>query len=76
VVVVKESDMDQVNWGRTIGPNAPLWSEAQPEAAHAASEINDDDSPELMGGAFVSAICIVGITAAVALITWTIWSYW
>jgi hypothetical protein len=66
--------MDQVNWGRpgTMGPDQPHW----PEAAHAASEINDDDSPELMGGAFVSAICIVGITLAVALITWTIWSYW
>ena len=68
---------DQVNWGRrpTLGPDAPHWPE-MPEPAHAASEVTDDDSPELMGGAFVSAICIVGITAAVALITWTIWSYW
>ena len=55
-----------------MGPDQPHW----PEAAHAASEITDDDAPELMGGAFVTAVCIVGLTAAAALITWAIWSAW
>lgn len=68
--------MSEVQWGRTIGPNAPLWSEAQPEAAHAASELHDDDPDELMGGGFVAAVVIVGLTAAAALIGWTIWAHW
>jgi hypothetical protein len=66
--------MSEVNWGRpgTMGPDQPHW----PEAAHAASEINDDDEGELMGGGFVAAVVIVGLTAAAALIGWAIWSAW
>lgn len=67
--------MDQVNWGRTIGPNAPLWSEAQPEAAHAASELHDDDDGN-DGAVLVTAVVAAGLTAAAALIAWAIWSAW
>jgi hypothetical protein len=66
--------MSEVNWGRhgTMGPDQPHW----PEAAHAASELHDDDPDELMGGGFVAAVVIVGLTAAAALITWAIWAHW
>lgn len=66
--------MSEVQWGRpgTMGPDQPHW----PEAAHAASELHDDDPDELMGGGFVAAVVIVGLTAAAALIGWTIWAHW
>ena len=43
---------DHVKWGRTLGPSQPFWPDtmpAQPEAAHAASELDDDQDRDGLG---------------------------
>lgn len=49
--------------------------ERQPEAAHAASEIDDDDF-DRPGHVLVTALCIVLTTAAVALLSWAVITHW
>jgi hypothetical protein len=71
---VVEQLMSEVNWGRTIGPHAPLWSEAQPEAAHAASELHDDDEDD--GGVIVTALgagLLTLLAVGVAALLWSVW---
>lgn len=71
---------DQVNWGRTgsMGPDHAHWP-AQPEAAHAASELDDDQDRDGLGFfrgmrvAFIVAACLVG---GCLFIAWGIWSNW
>lgn len=67
---------DQIRWGRTIGPAAPHWPDtcpAQPEAAHAASEVNDDDD-ERGGHVLVTALVACGLTLGALVIAWGLWS--
>ena len=68
---------DQVTWGRagsTLGPAHEHWPE-QPEAAHAASEV-DDDQDDGDGAVLVTAIVAGGLTLAALVIAWAIWSHW
>lgn len=69
--------MNNVQWGRpgTMGPDQPHWPDTYPvEAAHAASELHDDDGND--GAVLVTAVVAAGLTAAAALIAWAIWSAW
>lgn len=70
--------MNNVQWGRpgTMGPDQPHWPDTYPvEAAHAASELHDDDDGN-DGAVLVTAVVAAGLTAAAALIAWAIWSAW
>lgn len=71
--------MTQVHWGRTgsMGPDHAHWPEAQqPEAAHAASELDDDQDDERDGHVLVTAIVACGLTLAALVIAWGLWSTW
>lgn len=69
---------DRVTWGRTgsMGPDHAHWP-AQPEAAHAASEVEDDDQgDDREGHVLVTAIVACGLTLAALVIAWGLWSTW
>jgi hypothetical protein len=52
-----------------------MFVERQPEAAHAASEYEDDDN-ERQGHVLVTALCIFLTTAAIALLSWAVITHW
>ena len=74
---------DRVTWGRpgSTGPDA--WPDTYmvepPEAAHAASELDDDQDADGMGffrGLRVAVIFAIGIAGACAVIAWGVASAW
>lgn len=70
---------DRVTWGRPGSASPDAWPDTymveQPEAAHAASEV-DDDTDERKGHVLVTALCIFLTTAAVALLSWAVITHW
>jgi hypothetical protein len=69
--------MNNVQWGRpgTMGPDQPHWPDTYPvEAAHAASEITDDDGND--GAVVVTALgagLLTLLAVGVAALLWSVW---
>lgn len=75
---------NRIHWGRTssMGPDHARWPDtypAQPEASHAAPELDDDQDRDGLGffrGMRVAFIAAVGLVGACLFIAWGIWSNW